>query len=65
MNRSLIPLVLSLVGVSVCAAACFVMLAPYQIYQLARRQAARARLAHPALRGRGRVHLARVSTDHS
>ena len=65
MNRSLIPLVLSLVGVSICAAACFVMLAPYQIYLVARRQAARARIAHPALRGRARVHLARAGTDHS
>ena len=37
MDRSLITLVLSLVGVSVCAAACFVMLAPYHVYQLARR----------------------------
>ena len=35
-QRSLVPLVITLVGVSMCAAACFVMLMPYQAYQLAR-----------------------------
>lgn len=47
MNRSLVPLVLSLIGVSLCAATCFVMLAPYQIYRLARRT--RLPQRHPVL----------------
>jgi hypothetical protein len=34
-QRSLLPLLISLIGVSVCAAACFVMLAPYQAYRWA------------------------------
>ena len=44
MNRaSLLPLLLSLIGVSMCAAACFVMLTPYQVYRLARRGIGRIR----------------------
>jgi hypothetical protein len=36
MERPLVPLVITLVGVSMCAAACFIMLVPYQVYRLAR-----------------------------
>lgn len=47
MNRSLLPLVLSLVGVSVAAATCFVMLAPYQLYRFCRGGLSRVRLPRP------------------
>jgi Na+-translocating ferredoxin:NAD+ oxidoreductase RnfC subunit len=35
-EKRLVPLVVTLVGCSMCAAACFVMLIPYQVYRLAR-----------------------------
>jgi hypothetical protein len=35
-SQPLVPLVVTLVGCSMCAAACFVMLIPYQVYRFAR-----------------------------
>jgi hypothetical protein len=60
-QRSLLPLLISLIGVSVCAAACFVMLTPYQAYRWA---AGRARWLQQNVRPAQRAELGRARPRH-
>jgi hypothetical protein len=60
-QRSLLPLLISLIGVSVCAAACFVMLAPYQAYRWA---AGRARWLQQNARHAPQAEVERARPRH-
>lgn len=61
-QRSLLPLLISFIGVSVAAAACFVMLAPYQAYRWA---AGRTRWLQQSIRSAPRDRLGQTRPRHA